>query len=303
MWKDFFYFTKTEKQGIILLVALIVIAIVAGYGWEHFKEDKEIVTDDSFEQDYAAFIESIKEKEIKTYSHQNDKSHRTPVILSAFDPNTADSATFTQLGLPPWMALNIVRYREKGGKFKKPEDFRKIYGMTDEQYNTLYPYIHISPIVVPQRDTIRLLTKQENRDTFPKTIKYPEGTILNINEADTTELKKIPGIGSGIARMITGYRTQLGGFYSIHQLKEIDLDAEALSAWFTVGDKVTRRINLNKVSVERLRNHPYFNFYQAKAIVEFRKKRGTIKSLSQLALLEEFTENDFQRIQYYVAFE
>lgn len=303
MWKEFFYFTKTEKQGIVFLIVLITIVIIVAYSWEYSKDNKEIVTDDSFEQDYAAFIESIKEKETEPYAKQYKENHRTPVILSAFDPNTVDSATFIQLGLPLWMAHNILSYREKGGKFRKPEDFRKIYGLTDEQYNTLYPYIHISPIAVPQKDTIRLLTKQEYRDTFPKTIKYPEGTILNINEADTTELKKIPGIGSGIARMITGYRAKLGGFYSIHQLKEIDLDSEALSSWFTVGQEATQRINLNKVSVDRLRNHPYFNFYQAKAIVEFRKKRGSIKSLSQLALFEEFTENDFQRMQHYVTFE
>lgn len=42
--------------------------------------------------------------------------------------------------------------------------------------------------------------------------KYPEGTLVDLSEADTTELKKIPGIGSGIARMIVAYRKRLGGF-------------------------------------------------------------------------------------------
>ena len=45
--------------------------------------------------------------------------------------------------------------------------------------------------------------------------------MLDLNRADTAELKKIPGIGSGIARLIVNYRQRLGGFYQIEQLQEI----------------------------------------------------------------------------------
>ncbi|KAA6334631.1 hypothetical protein EZS27_017077, partial [termite gut metagenome] len=63
------------------------------------------------------------------------------------------------------------------------------------------------------------------------------------------------------------------------------------------------RINLNETGIERLRAHPYFNFYQAKAIVEYRKKKGRLKSLKQLTLYEEFSEMDFERMEHYVCFE
>ena len=45
---------------------------------------------------------------------------------SPFDPNRTDSVTFCRLGLPAWMAKNILRYRSKGGKFRKAEDFKKV---------------------------------------------------------------------------------------------------------------------------------------------------------------------------------
>ena len=62
--------------------------------------------------------------------------------------------------------------------------------------------------------------------------KYPEGTLVDLNEADTTELKKIPGIGSGIARMIVAYRKRLGGFYDMVQLKEVNYVDEDMLRWF-----------------------------------------------------------------------
>ena len=64
-----------------------------------------------------------------------------------------------------------------------------------------------------------------------------------------------------------------------------------------------RRINLNRVGIERLRNHPYINFYQAKALVEYRKKKGILHNLKPFALYEEFTESDLERLSHYVCFE
>ena len=128
-------------------------------------------------------------------------------------------------------------------------------------------------------------------------------TELNLNHADTTELKKIPGVGSGIARSIVNYRQRLGGFYRIEQLQEIHLDYRQLQAWFTITPSEIRRINLNRVGIERLRNHPYINFYQAKALVEYRKKKGILHNLKPFALYEEFTESDLERLSHYVCFE
>ena len=201
------------------------------------------------------------------------------------------------------MARNIVRYRERGGCFRHPEDFRKIYGLTDEQYAALEPYIRIAPQDTARPAPPRLYTARTERDTLARPYKYPAGTVIELNRADTTELKKIPGIGSGIARLITGYRQRLGGFYALEQLREIDLDPEPLRPWLRIDTTAIRRLNLNRVGIDRLRRHPYFNFYQAKAIVEQRKKHGPLRNLKVFALYEEFTEADFKRQSHYVCFE
>jgi DNA uptake protein ComE-like DNA-binding protein len=124
-----------------------------------------------------------------------------------------------------------------------------------------------------------------------------------VNSADTAELKKIPGIGSGIAGGIVRYRERLGGFYALSQLEEVKHVTPELLKWFKLENDSTRKLEINKASLDKLRAHPYLTFYQAKVIVEHRRKKGQIKSLSQLALYEEFTEKDLERLSAYVSFD
>ena len=301
MWKDFFYFTRAERQGILILAVLCILVFVAGW-LIPVKENTTKNDTEKFKKEYAGFMSSIREKEQKIYSHNNRFQPPRTVRLTTFDPNITDSVGFLDLGLPAWMAKNILKYRNKGGKFRRAEDFRKVYGLTQEQYTILLPYICIAPVTEPHQDTLRLYTRKVDKDTL-KFFKYEAGTVVELNGADTTELKKIPGIGSGIAQMITGYRNRLGGFYDIAQLKEIHLDVEKLRPWFNVATDNIRQLNINQTGIERLKAHPYINFYQAKIIVEYRKKKGTLKSLKQLSLYEEFTPQDLERISHYVCFE
>lgn len=300
MWEDFFYFTRAQRQGVIVLAILIVAVLTSG--WLVPPREETAGNDrERFQQEYDAYVASVSKQERESTANDARRNRNREVILTPFDPNTADSVVFLDIGLPPWMAKNILRYRAKGGTFRKPEDFRKIHGLTEEQFAVLLPYIHIAESY-SHADTPRLYTRQQKRDTA-EVYKYPAGTVVELNTADTTELKKIPGIGSGIARMIVGYRGQLGGFYAINQLKEIHLATEELSSWLTVSPAAIRRLNLNKVGIERLKAHPYINFYQAKVIVEYRKKKGSLKSLKQLSLYEEFSPEDMERIGPYVCFE
>ena len=62
-------------------------------------------------------------------------------------------------------------------------------------------------------------------------------------------------------------------------------------------------IAVNQSSLDKLKSHPYINFYQAKIIVELRKKKGKIRDISELSLLEEFSENDLKRLTHYLSFE
>ena len=127
--------------------------------------------------------------------------------------------------------------------------------------------------------------------------------VVDLNKADTTELKKIPGIGTVIANMIINYRNQLGGYYEVEQLREINLDADQLMSWFSIDEADIRKIPVNRANVDRLRRHPYINFYQAKALVEHRRKHGDLTSLKPFVLYEEFTEAELEKINHYLSFD
>jgi hypothetical protein len=118
---------------------------------------------------------------------------------------------------------------------------------------------------------------------------------------------KVPGIGRGFAHMLIGFRMKLGGFYSVDQLREIRGVDDSLfyqwKPWFYVDSTLVKPIDVNTASITKMRNHPYLNFYQAKVIYELRRKSKKIQALDELFLLEEFSDNDFQRLQHYLCFE
>ncbi len=311
-FKEYFYFSRRERRGILVLTAAIIVVFLTGQFYPYLRRQslshEERLRQTAAVAEYEAFLASIEEKEPewKRRSIPYAAKHSSTLTPFPFNPNTADSALFRQLGLPGWMAHNILHYRRKGGKFRKEEDFKKIYGLTEEQYQTLSPYIRIAPEdTVKDTRRIHLFLAEHDSTASPKSIqyKYPAGTVVDLNLADTTELKKIPGIGSHIARLITGYRQRLGGFYSIEQLQDIHLDYRPLQSWFHVDPQKIRPINLNRSGVEKLRNHPYINFYQAKAFVEYRKKNGMLRNLKPFVLYEEFSEADLEKIAHYVCFE
>lgn len=317
LFRDFFFYTRNQRRGILLLVAAIVAVWTVNW-WLRPAERSFPQTDaaymDSLMADYKDFLASVKYQD--SIQEQRFKSQDKPANrpeLRPFDPNEADSAQLRRIGLPGWMARNVVRYRQKGGVFRKPEDFRRIYGMTDERFETLRPYIRIArrdtattPTIVDkiQPDTTsKDSTRKPAIPLFQHVRKYPAGTIIELNQADTTELKKIPGVGSVIARMIVKYRTRLGGYYSVSQLKDIRLRADLLEPWFSVDTTAIRRINLNRGGTASLRRHPYINFYQARAIVEWRKEHGPLKDLTPFEQHPDFTKEDLERLGHYVCYE
>lgn len=299
MWKDFFYFSKAEKLGFYILVVLIGIVLIAYFGISFILESSQPTTTIS-EQTYEEFMASVHQRERawKDYDYYFHKKEQ--IILAPFDPNTADSITFIRLGLRPYIARNIMHYRAKGGKFRTIESFAKVYGLSPDLFKILRPYITIGSAFLKKADSLHQFAKVE-RDTL-KYYKYPIGTMISLDQADTTELKKIPGIGSGTAKRIIAYRQKLGGFYKVSQLQEISHLAVDLNKWFFIKKAPIHQLNMNKYSIERLTNHPYLNFYQAKVIIEYRRKKGMIRSLKELALYEEFTPKDFERLTPYICF-
>lgn len=223
--------------------------------------------------------------------------------LSAFDPNNADSTLLLSLGLQPWQVRSIYRYRAKGGIYRQPSDFARLYGLTVKQYKELLPYIHISDEYKPAAEVYgRTDAVRSGRDTLRYPVKLQPGQYVTLDDADTASLRKVPGIGRYYASRIVRYRNDLGGYVSVAQLSEIEGIPEAALSYFRVTGGAVRKLNLNRLTLNELKHHPYINFYQARRIIDYRRLKGPLHSIDDLRLLKDFSQRDIERLRPYVEF-
>lgn len=309
MFDDFFYYTKSQRRAILVLSVLLCIVMsgwVASSRWKEMKAPENLTSADSLRID--SFLASIRRGQkpssasfaVKEKKESEEKQFRN-LSLHPFNPNTVDSVELVNMGIPAFIVQNLLRYREKGGRFKTVAALSRIYGMDSSLFDKLRPFVQITESI----DSEKPLVKEDTFEVKPlyaKAEKFPEGTLVDLNAADTIILKKVPGIGSFLARRIVAYRNRLGGFVTVDQLQDIKQIKASLNKWFTVSGKPLRYLEINSWGLDALRSHPYMDFYKAKAIIEYRRKRGKIKSLSQLSLFEEFSEKDLQRLSPYLRF-
>lgn len=305
-FRDFHYVRRSDRRVIFFLLAVFIIVSLALLVF-HGKETMYTASgnDDSAAvgwRDYRhGYYDYRRGKGNKYYAVRGRTVSRFP-----FDPNTADSTELLALGLEPWQVRNIYKYRAKGGVFRKKEDFGRVYGLTNRQYRDLAPLIRIGSDYQPYTSRgYQNVPYDEAPDSVPGRrfpAKLRQGERIDLNDADTVLLLKVPGIGPYFARQIVHNRKMLGGFYSVRQLLEIqDMPEEALP-YFEVNPAKVHRLNVNKLSLVELRRHPYINYYQAKAIVDYRRLYGEIHDMGQLKLMKYFTPDDFERLRHYIEY-
>lgn len=235
----------------------------------------------------------------------------------AFNPNTLNAESWQRLGTPRWLAERIVRYRSKGGQFRKKEDLLKIYDFSPELYAELEPYIQLNaqtfaekPTSKPERFSSGEFPRKpapESRDfasaggRFTKPVLSP----FDINTADTTELKQLRGIGSRLASRIVKFRDALGGFVSTDQYTEIfGLDSLVVSELNKYGQVMTaaRKLPINTATAEELDRHVYLSRRQAEIIINYRNQHGPFASAESLRNIRVLDAKTIEKLTPYLAF-
>ena len=241
-------------------------------------------------------------------NHQTDTSeHKAErgVELFSFNPNTISIDSLQMLGFSYKQALTITHYREKGGRFRKKEDFSKMYTVSPEKYLELEPYIVIPATKIRPEPKTKIFEKPEvkqeekpaEKPSLPKeeTVwKTPkEKVFVDLNEADSAALISVKGIGPYFCKAILSYRKALGSFASIEQLLEIKgMDQEKFDR---IKDQVfvhpggIKRFSIAGADENFLRRHPYIGAYNARGIALFIQSQGkekcTLKSLCENNIL------------------
>lgn len=300
--KEFFYFQKSDRH-VLLFLLLVGLAAVGLFWYVGGRQTTTtVMADDTVSRQDAVEWQRDGNRFRGAYPKKYYQVEGRKAELFPFDPNTADSTQLLRLGLQPWQVRNIYKYRAKGGVYRQPSDFARLYGLTVKQYRELEPYIHISAEYQPSATLVGERPQYE-RDTLKYPVKIKPTEHIVLNTADTNQLKKVPGIGSGWARAIVGYGERLGGYCRVDQLTEIDGFPEEALPYFVVSNPQPRRMAVNQLTLNQLRRHPYINFYQARAITDYRRLKGPLKSLDQLRLLKDFSPEAIERLAPYVTFE
>ncbi len=217
-----------------------------------------------------------------------------------FDPNTADEETLKLLGLKPSQVNNIINYRNKGGKFRTREDLKKLYSISEEEFQQLSSYIIITS------ETSNKPVAERALSTPPRPEK-PLPTIVELNEADSMALIALPGSGPWTAYRILRYRQSLGGFVSAQQLREVrgidSLKFEAMQSWVVIKTDHINKLRINYLDFRELIQHPYLNFDQVKSLVNHRDRKGFIRNAEELQQLQHFSPTDLERLLPYLRFD
>jgi len=325
--KRFFSFSKPEQLGLVTLVLMIVIFSVTKYFIGFLNPPQEIdsaelnrLADEirrmpkpnkkgNYTKHYSSYLNN------ESYSTANNyhKQNTTDKSLFYFDPNTLDKKGWRQLGLSEKQALSVLKFNSKGSSFKKKEDLKKVFVISDEFYKKVEPYIKIENSPQQQKNIQLEQNENELQATFDKKPTYfekpkqKEFEPIELNSADTSVLKSLKGIGSFYAVKILRYKQKLGGFIKKEQLLEIpEIDSvlyQSIKNSILLDSTLIDKIPINKVSSFKLSGHPYFSKNLALALINYRDRNGKYTTKNDLKKCLLVNDKIFNKIVPYLSFE
>ena len=306
-WKrfvqDYLTFGKKDRWAALLLLGMGAVIfglpkLMGSGGSQAVLEDTTLLrATDTFQKEKETFEEQG--ENISVSFHQPTvNAGFTEGQLFQFDPNTLSAEGWQSLGLNARTIKTINNFRNKGGRFYKREDLKKIWGLPPAFYNRVADYIVIEnarPSYFNNYTPPAITASKGKRDV----------SIVQVNSADTTQLIALPGIGSKLAARIINFRDKLGGFYATEQIKETyglpDSTFQLLKPYLQVDASAVRKININAATKDELRTHPYIKWALANAIIEYRTQHGTFKSIEELKNIMLIDEATFNKIVPYLS--
>jgi len=289
-----FGINKGEFNGLLVLIFLIMVLKLIPFVYDHFKKEEALSTEllGQIQQLTIRNAEESPESFSKTAS-----SDYKAARLFKFDPNTLDQAGWEALGLSPKQASSIINYRNKGGKFRKAQDVKRMYTISPAVYERLLPYIEIAP----STDGYSKYT-----DGAKKQYQKKEALIVDVNLADSAQLDEIKGVGPAFAMRILKYRARLGGFHNKTQLMEVyGLDSikfREIESQITISSSNLKKINVNTCTFDDLKGNPYLSFKQINAIIQYRKQHGQYSGIEDLRKVAILNPQVMEKIIPYLSF-
>ncbi|MFM2387633.1 MAG: hypothetical protein RL660_2390 [Bacteroidota bacterium] len=277
---------RWEAISAMVMLCLILLVVAINYSLPYILKndisaDKQVQLSKIYNSLDSSYDEAHPSYDAKTV---RDGSNLKPFN---FDPNTITKEQWLALGLSERQVNSILKYRETGVVFYTKADVGKIYALSDEEFKRLEPYITIAT---------------QGKAAINKQKKEP--AVVELNTSDTAALNKLPGIGSYTAHKLVEFRNKIGGFVNMQQVLEAGVSAdnfEMCKKYLRINTNVVKRINLNTVSFQELKAHPYCNEAMALSICKHRKTQGgSIANVDEIATLPSVSPELWQKLKLYV---
>jgi competence protein ComEA len=305
--------SKKSNLGLILLLSIIIIA---GIVWKlipisFLKE--EALPDKSLDSTWVAYKSNNAKpaERTKDYNKASDYTRNNylskeaatfPLKLQAFDPNTASEEVLLGLGLQPKTVKIFLNYRNKGGRIRKKEDLKRIYTLSEADYDRIQPYIQIK--TEQQQNYSNTYTANPNKPNYDNQYPTKQNSIVELNTCTADDLMRLKGIGPGYSRRILEQRDKLGGFIAVEQLKEVygfpDSTYQQLLPYFQVNPNALKKISINTVEESQLAAHPYIGKKLAANIIKLRNDIKSFKQIEDLRQAPLINEEKYRKIAPYL---
>lgn len=290
--RNFFYYSRTETRGIVLLSLLIVL--VNGIRlYRHYSQRGEIYIDP---KELAAIKEWTNEraKEEATNSKRFSPTSKKGLTISArFNPNEIGQKEWMAMGFSEKESTSILRFKERCGGFKDVRQIQKIYCISEERFAQMAPFIDL-----PEMQFKHNPTHKEKSKAFIR---------LELNSADSLSFLSLRGIGPGWARRIMKRRAQLGGFYKKEQLLELkgfsDTLLQSIEPHIWIDTNSIQKMAINTITMEEIQKHPYCWYGVGKSIVNYRLQHGPYRSLSELKKIYTLKPEMYEKLVHYIRIE
>jgi competence protein ComEA len=339
MWESirgYLTFTKKERYGVLFLLVIISVLFVLPYFFRPAVGDPDPGAYQKMKGEIRKFESQLADSSRGPVQYDRFQDHRSPANqtyadnsnmpiseeMFHFDPNTLNADLCRRLGLPERLAQTILHYIEKGGRFRRTEDLKKVYGLSNSDYERLFPYVRIArgpedfhkPFGYNKKTSYSLhgLKKADSffREGSLKTTgngfiyERKKFEFIDINRADSADWSRLPGIGAKLASRIVHFREKLGGFYQVGQVSETfalpDSVFQKIKPYLQLHSMSLRQIDLNSAAREAFEAHPYIRWELAKRIIDYRRQHCVFHSVEELLQLGSMDPLKFEKLKPYL---
>ncbi|AUC14257.1 hypothetical protein BTO06_03430 [Tenacibaculum sp. SZ-18] len=285
-FKSHFWYTKSQRNGVLFLVVLIIVLQLIYIFVDFSSPKKEIVNT----TEILAF-----EKEIDSL-RKIDLDKRKPKIFP-FNPNFITDFKGYQLGMTVEEIDRLKEFRRQNKYVNSSKEFQTITKVSDSLLKKISPYFKFPSWVN---------NKSKKQKTYSSKLKEEISiSTSDINLATQNDFKTIHGVGEKLSERIIKYRSKLQGFSFDDQLNEIwgleDKVVKRILNVFVIKEQpVIEKVNVNTANFKQVLGTPYVDYDLCKKIFDYRDEVAELQDISELRNIRDFPQNKYHRIVLYL---